>query len=287
MIPILKKELRTYFTSMTGYIFLGFLVLLTAIFYSLINVRQLQPNYSYVLSSSTMIFLILIPTLTMRLFAEEAKQKTDQLLFTSPLTINQIVIGKYLAALSLFLIGMLITAIFPLVLTRYGDVPIPQIMGAFTGYILLGASFIAVGIFISVLTDNQIVAAVATFVAIFLFYVMSNLAASLPADRTSSIAFLVIIIIGFAFVVYDATKSIAAGIVVGVGCLILLAVAYFINNLWFDGVMYRVLNWFSLMDRFQNFDKGILNLADITYYITFSSAFIYLTINVIEKRRWR
>ncbi len=287
MTSIIKKELRTYFTSMAGYVFLGFLVLLTAIYFSLINVLQLYPDYSYVLSGTVIMFLILIPTLTMRLFAEEAKQKTDQLLFTSPLTVNQIVIGKYLSALFLFLIGMVITMLFPLIISNFGTIPVAQIAGAYIGYILLGACFISVGLFVSVLTDNQIVAAVATFVSIFLFYIMNGLAQSLPADRVSSIVFLLVVIAGLCFLVFDSTKNIAATIIMGVLCLAILAVVFFVNNLLLDGVMYKVLSWFSLMSRFENFNKGILNISDIVYYITFSMAFIYLTINVIEKRRWR
>ncbi len=287
MLSIIKKELRTYFFSMSGYIFLGFLILLTAIYFSMINVLQLSPNYYAVLNGTTIVFLILIPTLTMRLFADEARQHTDQLLYTSPLNIFQIVLGKYMAALSLFIFGMAITLIFPLVLSRFGALPVPQITSAYIGFTLLGACFISVGLFISVLTDNQIVAAVATFAVIFLFYIMSSLANSMPVDRVSSFAFIGVVIAGFSFLLYDSTKNIAAGVTACVLLVVAAVVAYLVNNLVFDGIMVKTLNWFSLLTRFENFNKGLLSISDIVYYVSFPVAFIYLTINVIEKRRWR
>ncbi len=287
MVPIIKKELRTYFNSMMGYIFLGFLVLLTAIYFSLVCIANNSPNYNYVLSGTSILFLILIPALTMRLFAEEARQKTDQLLYTSPLTILQIVVGKYLAAFLLFIIGMGITMLFPIVLSGFGELPVQQIVGSYVGYILMGCCFIGVGLFVSVLTENQIVAAVATFATLFLFYIMDSLANSMPSDRGSSLVFLGLILAGFAFLVFDSTKNMFAGIIVFILTAVASGVAYLMNNYIFDGLLVKVLKWFSILTRFSNFDKGIFNVADIIYYITFSIAFIYLTINVIEKRRWR
>lgn len=287
MIPIIKKEMRTYFSSMTGYIFLCFLILLTAIFYVIVNVFSLSPAYQNVLSNTNFMFLILIPTLTMRLFAEEARQKTDQLLYTSPLTVNQIVIGKFLSAFTLLLIGMGITLLFPLMISRFGTLPTPQIAGAYLGYLLLGACFIAVGIFISSLTENQIIAAVATFAVLFIFFIIDGVANSMPTDRTTSFVFLALLILLFSYILYDSTKSIAAGAITVVICAAASVVAFLVNNLIFDGLIVKVLRWFSLLTRFSNFNNGVLNLTDITYYITFSIAFVYLTINTIEKRRWK
>ena len=287
MISIYKKEIRSYFTTMTGYVFLGFLVLLMAIFFSMINVTGLNPNYAIVLSNCAILFLILIPTLTMRLFAEETRQKTDQLIFTSPISVGQIVIGKFLAAFSLFVLGLLITCIFPMIITRFGELPFAATAGAYVGYLLLGTCFIAAGLLISALTENQVIAAVGTFAMLFIFYILNSLAQAMPADPLSSLVFVAILILALAFVVYDSTKNIyAAGIVAVVG-FVVIGVLFAINNLLFDNLIYKVLVWFSVLSRFSNFNAGIFDLTDIVYYITFTLAFIYLTINVIEKRRWR
>lgn len=287
MLPIIKKEVRTYFNSLTGYIFLLFLVLLTAVYFVIVNIAGASSSYQSVLSGTSIMFLILIPTLTMRLFAEEIRQKTDQLLYTSPITVGQIVIGKYLSALFLFLIGMAITILFPLMLSRFGTVPTPQIAGAFLGFTLLGACFIAVGIFISALTDNQIIAAVVTFAVLFIFFIMEGLTGSMPIDRVTSTIFVGLLVLILSYIVWDSTKNIAAAVITAVICAIAMSAAYLINNFVFDGAIVKVLNWFSLLSRFNNFYKGVLNVSDIVYYITFSIAFIYLTINVIEKRRWK
>ena len=121
MAAIIKKELRTYFTTLTGYAFLGFFVLITGYFFVSQNIAGASMDYSETLIGTMIMFLILVPVLTMRLFAEEARQKTDQLLYTSPLRVTDIVVGKFIAASLLFLIGLAITMIFPFILSKYGE----------------------------------------------------------------------------------------------------------------------------------------------------------------------
>lgn len=287
MLPIYKKEMRTYFTQMMGYIFLTFMILLTGIYFALFNVLSQSPNYFNVISGTTILFFILIPALTMRLFSEEARHKTDQLLFTSPLSVGQIVVGKFLAAFTLFLMGNAITLLFPFALSRYGTIPVSQIVGAYIGYILLGACFIAVGLFISVLTDNQIIAAVATFAAVFALFIMDSLAMMMPISTLASLVFVALVIMAVMWIWYNSTKNIVAALVVGVLGILIAVGAYMINNLVFDGIIVRVFLWLSVFIRFDHLANGILNLSDIVYYISFAALFIYLTINVIEKRRWR
>lgn len=287
MYPIFKKEMKAYFTSMTGYIFLGFFVLLTAVFFFIINIYNGSTSYMAVLSNTIMMFLILIPTITMRLFADERRQKTDQLLFTSPITITQIVLGKFLAALCLFVIGMGITMLFPFIISRYGNLPVAETIGVVVGYLLMVAAFISIGVFVSALTESQTVAAVGTFAALFLFYIMDGIASSMPTSRISSVIFLAGIAILIAFIIYDSTKNIFASIIFALLCFGGIGIAYFTNELLFDGVIGKILLWFSLLSRFDNFSAGIFDLGDIIYYLSFSFVFVYMTINVIEKRRWK
>ncbi|MCL2664102.1 MAG: ABC transporter permease [Defluviitaleaceae bacterium] len=287
MVSIFKKEIRAYFTQMTGYLFLMFMILLTGIYFALYCVYAQSPQYQAVLSGVTIVFFIMIPTLTMRLFAEEVRHKTDQLLYTSPLSVGKIVIGKFLAATALFLFGLLITGLFPLLLSRYGSLPTGQIMGAFFGFFLLGASFIAVGLFISVLTDNQIISAVATFAVLFVFFMMDFIAISMPATTLASLVFLALIILGVAFVMYNSTKNVFAAAAVALVGFLAAGGIYLYNNLIFDGFIIKTLQWFSLYSRYGYFVNGIMNTSDVVYYVTFALVFIYLTVNVIEKRRWR
>lgn len=287
LFAIYKKEMRTYFTGMMGYVFLAFLLLLMGIWFSMLNVFSRDANFHFVLNNVTIFFFILIPTLTMRLFSEEARQKTDQLLFTSPVTIAGIVIGKFMAAFTLFLLGVVITIILPLLIRSYAELPVSQIVGAYIGFVLLGASCIAVGVFISVLTENQIIAAVGTMAAIFVMFLMDMIAASMPASTFASLMFVIFIIVIFASIWYNSTRNIITTIIVGILSVAIAGGFYLFNDMAFDGLIVRVLLWLSIFSRFDSFFNGILNLSDIIYYLSFSVLFVYLTINVIEKRRWR
>jgi len=287
MLAIYKKEMRAYFTHMMGYIFLAFMLLIMGIWFVQANIRGANTNFHAVLTNTTMFFFMLIPVITMRMFTEEIRQKTDALLFTSPLSIFSIVMGKFLAAFSLFMVATLITIIMPLMINQYGELPVSQIVGTYIGFVLVGAACIAVGVFISVLTDNQIIAAVSTFGAIFVMFLMNQVAASMPTSTFASFMFVAAIIIIFVAIWYNATRNIWATIVVAALSLLVAGGLYFFNNLIFDGIIIRVLLWFSIFARFGNFSVGILNINDLVYYLSFSTLFVYLTVNVIEKRRWR
>jgi ABC-2 type transport system permease protein len=287
MIAIYKKEIRGYFTQMMGYVFLAFLLLLVGIWFTLINVRGNDANFHFTLANVSIFFFILMPTLTMRLFSEETRQKTDQLLFTSPLSIAGIVLGKFFAALSLFLLGTLLTIILPFLIRNYGDLPISQIVGTYIGFFLLGMACIAIGVLISVLTENQIIAAIGTMGAIFVMYLIDIIAVSMPSSPFASLMFALFIVAAVVGIWYNSTRKIVAAVIVGVLGLAVAGGLYLHDNLIYDGLIVRVLLWLSLFTRFDFFTRGILRLSDIVYYISFSWLFLYLTVNVIEKRRWR
>jgi len=287
MIAIYKKEMRAYFTHMMGYIFLAFMLLIIGIWFMMVNVMGSNPNFHIALSNATIFFFILIPTLTMRLFSEETRQKTDQLLFTSPLSVLQIVLGKFFAAFSLFLLATGITVILPLMLNSYGLLPVSQIAGTYVGFILLGMACIAVGVFISVLTDNQIIAAVITVAAIFVMFIMDTVASIMPTTAFASLMFVLLIVVAVIAIWYNATHNIIATLVVAALAIAVASGLYLVNNLIYDGVIVRTLLWLSVFTRFESFTNGIINISDLVYFVSFSALFVYFTVNVIEKRRWR
>jgi len=294
---IIRKEMRGYFNSWIGYIFLFILLGLVGIFFTFTNLMYQSGDFQNTLNSIVIFLLILIPVLTMRLFAEEARQRTDQLLFTAPVSIRSIVLGKFISAFLLACIGMVLTAVFPLMIMPYGQLPGPTIMTLYLGFILLIACFISVGMFVSVCTENQIIAAVVTFLIMIFMFIMdaivsaiNNALANSQASASGSlvsIAFVAVLIALLVYLVYDSTKN---AYVAGALALILIAVAvgvYFYNSTFFDGIIVKVTQWLSVMSRFDNFNNGILNVSDIIYYISFTAVFIYLSINTLEKRRWR
>lgn len=286
MLAMFKKEIKTYFTSMSGYIFLFFFTLISSIFYVLDCVLYGSGEYSVVLSSVTLIFLLLVPTITMRLLAEESRQKTDQLLFTAPVNVTSIVVGKYFAAVVLLLIAVLITALFPLMLAPFGEIYFAQTLGAFVAFFLVGTCFISVGLFISSLTDNQIVAAVASFGVLLAMYLMDSIVQGLPSSRTASVVFAALVVMLLSLFIYNNVKNLYISLTVLAIGVALIAGFYFGKPTVFDGLMVNIFSWFSVMKRFDNFYLGIFDLSSILYYISFSAVFVYLTIQVVEKRRW-
>lgn len=163
MIAVLKHELRTYFRSLTAYVFGAFLLLFIGIGSVLYNLQAAVSNFEFVLGFSCLVFVVIVPILTMRVIAEERKQKTDQLLYSLPITTTQVVLGKYLALLVVYLIPLAIISLYPLIFSQYGDVYLLTAYGSILAFFILGAALIALGVFISSLTENQGFAAAVLF----------------------------------------------------------------------------------------------------------------------------
>jgi len=286
MLAVIKKELQAYFSSLTGYIFLGLFLFLSGIFFTLTNLRAASPDYNGVFSNITFIFLLVVPILTMRLMAEEARNKTDQLLLTSPLTLTSIVVGKYLAAISVFLITLAITFLYPIILSTMGEISVAEIIGGYIGFFLLGSSMIVIGLFISSLTENQVISAVVTFSALLFLWILDWIIQGLPSDQSSGVIFAVILSLAAAALVYFTTRNLYVGAGILLAGLIITGVVYFVDASLYAGFVGRFVEWFSLLARYQDFSMGILALSPVVYYITFICAFLFLTVRMLEKKRW-
>jgi ABC-2 type transport system permease protein len=288
MWAIFQRELRTYFTTPIGYIFVGFFLLIAGIFFALTNIMGAAPDFKSVLGSLLFIFLIVVPVLTMRLLSEEARFRTDQLLLSSPVSITGIVLGKYLAAVGVFLATLAVTFSYPLIMSFYsmGRLAVWEIVGGYIGFFLLGASFIAVGLFISSLTENPFIAAVETFGALLFMWIIDWIQPSLPADSGSGLVLLAASAAGLAALIYFSTRSLPVVALAAAAMTAALAISYAMVRSWYQGVIARLLDWFSLVRRFQDFGLGILSLSPVVYYLSFSAAFVFLTVRVIAKRRW-
>lgn len=286
MKAIYKREIKMYFNSMIGYVFIAFFVLITAIYFSIQNILVLSPDFQNILSNVIMMFLILGPMLTMRLLSEEKNKKTDQLLLTAPVSIPSIVLGKYFAAVTVFLISLLITGIFPVILAFFGTVAVAQIIGTYIGFFLLGSAFIAVGLWVSSITDNQIVSAVATFAAIFLLLMVQTIIKAASGSQGFSLMFAGIIALIIAFYFYYNTKNSEISITLFIIEMAVLLILYFVKRSIFTGLAGKFAMMFAVLTRFQNFAMGLLDVSSIVYFISFIAVFLYFTIRVIEKRRW-
>jgi ABC-2 type transport system permease protein len=286
MVAIFKRELRAYFASPTGYIFMGFFLLISGVLVALNNFMSASPNYQGMLGSITFVFFIVVPVLTMRLFSEEMRQRTDVLLLTHPVSVTGVVLGKYLAALTLFLITLAVTVLYPVLMSFFGSLEVGEIVTGYVGFFLLGACFIAVGLFISSLTDNQVVAAVVTFGALLLIWILDAILQGLPKDVVAGVIFAALLVIGAAALVYFTTRSlfVTLGVVVAGAAAVLLL--YFLKKEVYDGFVVRFFEWLSLLKRYESFNLGIIKLSPIAYYLSFAGTFVFLTVRMIEKKRW-
>ncbi len=286
MLAIYKKELRSYFTSMIGYVFLAVFLIIVGLYFGVMNLLQTSTKIETTLSSVTFLFIVSVPLLTMRVMAEENKQKTDQLLYTAPVTAGSIVVGKFLALFSILGMGMLVVCTFPLILSLYGHINMASGYAGILAFTLLGASYLSIGLFISSLTESQVVAAVITYITFVLTLLIDSIASIVPKDnRTAIIVFAVIIAI-LCVVLYQMIKNYVIAIGTGIICEAALLVLYLLKPTLFDGSLARVMNWFSVIGRYDSFFYGTFNVAALVYYISVIVLFTFLTAQVIKKKRW-
>ncbi len=248
MLAIYKKELKSYFTSMTGYVFIAFFLCIIGIYYVAYNLGGALANFEYVLSATSFLFVLLVPILTMRIMAEEKKQKTDQL--------------------------------------QFGNVPLKTAYGSILGFLLLGSAYIAIGLFISSLTESQLVSAVVSFVVILITVLMSGIVEMLPKDSKSAWIIFSVILILICLITYAVMHNVTVSLSLGIIGEAALTIIYFLKPTLFDGLVVRFFNWFSVIERYDNFLMGMLDLSAVIYYISIVFLFLFLTVQSIKKSRW-
>jgi ABC-2 type transport system permease protein len=286
MLAIFKKEMKTYFLTPSGWIFLAVFLLISGILYSIQLVFPGNSQYSMFLSGLLVIYILVVPLLTMKVFTDEKRFGTDQLILTGPSNLQGIVFGKFLAAYTLFLITIAVTFIYPLLLSFHGKLEWPMIFGTYTGFILLGSAFIAIGVFISKLTESVAGAAILTFCAIIITFIIDFMQQYMPATELSGLVWAGILAALPLFWLYSMGKNL---IVTGAAALILAAVIlllWFLDRDIFIGLIGKSMGWLSLTRRFGSFSMGILGLDAVLYYLSFTGFFLFLTVQGLEKRRW-
>lgn len=286
MRAVFKHELSSYFTGLTGYVFGAFLLLFTGIFTLVINVAQYSVHFEYVFSGMSFIFLIIVPVLTMRVLSEERRHKTDQLLYSLPISMTEVVVGKYLAMLVVFAAPVAIISLYPLVLSAYGDVYLPMAYSAVLGFFCMGAALIAMGTFVSAVTENQAISAGLCFVVMLINYYIADLANFVSASPGASLVAVTVTVILAAVIVWRLTKNTT----VALGTVAVLEgaalVVYLTNPTSFQGLFPSVMKTLSLYERFNSLLMGYLDLATFVYYISVIVVMLFLSVQAMEKRRW-
>ena len=233
MAAILKRELNAYFSSAIGYIFLAVFYAFAGFYFFLSNVLSNTTDMRSFFSSMFSVIMFLIPILTMRLMSEDKKLRTDQALLTAPVGLYSIVLGKYLSAVIMYLVAMAITVVYAVVLAAFAPIDLSLFVGNLLGAVFLGLALIAIGVFISSLTESQVIAAVASFAVMMGLMLIDTLSSVLPTQ--------------------------------------------FLQDLVYG---------LSFYTRYANFTLGLLNIADVIFFLSVSGLFIFFTVRVLEKKRW-
>ena len=233
MFAIFKRELRAYFTSPLGYVFLAIFYAFSSLFLYIFALSVGSTHISSVFLMMFMVLMIFVPLLTMRLLSEDKKQKTDQLTLTAPVSLLSIVMGKFLAAYAIFAIGVAVMPVYGFVMSTFATVSWLPIWGNTVGLLLLGGIFVSIGLFVSSLTENQMIAAIGGFFINLMILLMNTLTSALPS-----------------------------------------------------GFFRDVLSSISVYSRYSQITNGIFSLSSLIFFISVIFIFLFLTVRVLEKRRW-
>ena len=285
MKAVFKHELSLYYHGLLAYVFGAFLLEFIGIGAMMYNINRAVANFEYALGTFCIGFVALVPMLTMRVLAEEKKQKTDQLLSLLPITGVDIVLGKYFAMAVVFVAPMIVACVYPFIFSLYGDVYLPTSCGALFAFICLGLALIAIGMFISSLTESQGMAAgICVVVMLFCYY-----SASL-ADYISSTAFnvaaLLVLSALLALIVRKLTRSDAAGLIILVLCVAAVGITWLVSPDSLETLLPDLMNKLSLFERFYTFVNGVFDVTAIVYYASVAVFFLFLCVQSWEKKRY-
>lgn len=286
MIAVWKHELKNYFHSLTAYIFGAFLLAFIGLGALRYNIQAAVSNFEFVLSYGCLIFVVIVPILTMRVIAEERRQKTDQLLYSLPITTVQVVLGKYLALLVVYAVPLCLISLYPLIFSQYGDVYLPTSYGSILAFLVLGAALIALGMFLSSLTDNQGFAA-GIGIAIILFnYYSVSLSEYVSSTAFGSMVAICVLILALWGIIRYLTKNETLAYGVSFLLLAVTVVAYQMDAASFEGLLPKIMTQLSLFERFYVFVNGVFDMTAIVYYAAVIVFFLFLSVQSLEKRRY-
>lgn len=286
MIAVLKHELKNYFHSLTAYLFCAFLLVFVGIGAMLYNIQSAMANFELVLAFVCIGMVVIVPVLTMRVLSEEKKQKTDQLLYTLPLKGTQIIMGKYVALLIIFLIPMCIISLYPLIFAQYGEVYLLTSYGSLLAFFMMGAAMIAIGTFISSLTENQGFAAGIAIPVLLLNYYSVKLAEYVSATAFGSLAALCVCVFLVALVVKYLTHNEKMAYGIGIAGILGLIAAYLADSSAYEGLLAEIMSQLSLFERFYTFVNGVFDITALVFYVTVIIFFLFLSVQSLEKRRY-
>lgn len=286
MAAIFKRETRAYYTGMIGYVTAAVSLFFLGLYFTNRNLMYASSDFASVLYTTTMILLFLLPAVSMRSFAEDRRNKTDQLLLTSPVSIPAIVLGKFLAEFVVFAAPMAVALIMPLILMAFGNVSLISAYSALFTYLLLGAACLAVGAWISAMTENQIIAYLATFGVLIVAYLMNGIQTMFTSGSLLALVVFLVVLLIASILVGVVCKSLTSCCAVFCAGGILLGVLFVLRPTWLLSAFDSVLSAMALFEPFNGVVGGMFSIFAIVYYLSVIALFLFLTGQSLERRRW-
>lgn len=286
MLAIYKKEIKKLSYIHARICVYGIYQAVLGIYFTAYNLNYASPDFGTTLNSVTFCIFDYHSDFNNENFSGRKRNKTDQLLFTSPVPIWKIVFGKYLGMVTIYLIPVVITLFYPLILAKYGTVSYPMTLTAIVGFFFLGCANIAVGLFLSSITESQVIAAVLTFVVLFCSFVMNGIESFFSQTAMASMLAFAVLAVLIAMVVYQMTKDNILTGITGVVLLGAVVIIYIVKSSLYEGAIQKLLDLLAIANHFDNFVGGILDFSGIVYMLSVICIFIFLTVQSIQKRRW-
>ena len=278
--------MRLMWNGLTAYVYGAFFLVAVAIYMMYYNLTAGYANFEYAMAGAAFALIIIIPIITMRIIAEEKKQKTDQLLYSLPVSTTGIVAGKYLAALATAAIPLVIVCAYPVILSKFVEVYLPTSSGTIFGFLLLAGALMSMGVFVSSITESQAMAAGICFAVMIFNYYMVTLAEYVATSATGSLVAIIIIEAVLALIIRHMTGNTAMAAIIGGVAILATAVACLVNSSWFEGLLPSILQSISVYERFYVFVNGIFDYTGVIYFISVIVFFLFLTVQSMEKRRY-
>lgn len=286
MIAIFKREFKSYYSGMMGWLLTGVMLLFGGLYFTAANLQGGYTNFTISLYSFVIVLLIFIPLLCMRSFAEEKRSKTDQLLLTSPVSVSGIVMGKYLALLAMFAVPVAIFSLYPLIMLLLGGVDLVASYAGILGYFFMGAACIAVCMYLSTLTENQIIAALSGFGVLLVAYLLPSIQTLFTTGSGLAMAAFVVILLSASVIVGLRSRTLTLGAGVFLVGFVLLTILFNTKSAALTSAFTSVLGALALFEPFLEFVNGLFSVTALVYYLGVIVLFLFLTGQALEKRRW-
>lgn len=287
MLAIYKRELKSYFQSMIGPVFVAFLIAFTGIYFMAYNMTAGYPYFSYTLSGSLMVFIVGIPLITMRSFSEERKNRTDQMLLTAPVSLWKVVFGKYFAMMTVIAVPNIIFCIFPLIIKSQGTAYLTVDYLSILVFFLLGCAYAAIGMFLSALTESQIIAFISTFGILLVLYLWDGILSMLPSSSVSGLVGVLILLTVATFYIWRMTDNVILSGGIELVGLIAGIVVYVVKSEVYENLLSNLLGKLAIANVFTGItSNNIVDITGIALYLSLIAVFVFLTVQAIQKRRW-